>query len=74
MPTRKEYVEKIWDHAAGAIIATESGAVVSDISGARLDFTHGALLQRNRGILCATAGMHGRIIDAIVRLGLGVAV
>lgn len=30
------YREKIWDHAAGALIVQEAGAVISDASGARL--------------------------------------
>ena len=74
MPTKKGYIEKIWDHAAGVIIAAEAGAVVTDITGARLDFSHGRLLQANRGIVCAAPGVHGRIIETIDRLGIGVAV
>jgi 3'-phosphoadenosine 5'-phosphosulfate (PAPS) 3'-phosphatase len=30
----KGYREKIWDHAAGALIVQEAGAVISDASGA----------------------------------------
>jgi 3'(2'), 5'-bisphosphate nucleotidase len=74
MPTKKGYIEKIWDHAAGALIAVEAGAVVTDIAGARLDFTHGRLLESNRGIVCAAPAIHGRVIDAIERLGIGVVV
>jgi 3'(2'), 5'-bisphosphate nucleotidase len=70
MPTRKDYVEKIWDHAAGMLIATEAGAVVTDVRGARLDFGHGRRLEANRGVVCAAAGVHGKIIDAIGALGL----
>lgn len=71
LPTRADYVEKIWDHAAGSLIATEAGAVVSGISGAPLDFGHGPRLERNRGIICATAALHGRLIEAIRALGIG---
>ena len=71
IPTSKTYIEKIWDHAAGAIIATEAGAVVSDITGAALDFTQGRLLKANRGIVCAARGVHQRVIDCIDRLGVG---
>jgi 3'(2'), 5'-bisphosphate nucleotidase len=70
IPTSKTYVERIWDHAAGAIIATEAGAIVSDITGAPLDFTHGRLLSANRGIVCAARGVHERVIGAIERLGI----
>jgi 3'(2'), 5'-bisphosphate nucleotidase len=73
LPTKKGYVEKIWDHAAGALIATEAGAVVSDVTGRPLDFSHGSRLEANRGVVCATAELHGRIIESIGRLGLGTA-
>ncbi len=71
MPTRKGYVEKIWDHAAGMIIATEAGAIVSDVTGIPLDFTQGATLQNNRGVICAVPGLHQRIIETISALGVG---
>ncbi|MDG2053864.1 MAG: 3'(2'),5'-bisphosphate nucleotidase [Phycisphaerales bacterium] len=71
MPTRKGYVEKIWDHAAGMIIATEAGALVSDVTGAPLDFTQGATLQNNRGVICAVPGLHESIIEIISALGVG---
>jgi 3'(2'), 5'-bisphosphate nucleotidase len=74
LPTGKGYVEKIWDHAAGAIIAQEAGAIVTDVSGAPLDFTHGRRLEHNRGIVCAARGLHERIIEVIDRLGIGAAV
>ncbi|MHC4101721.1 MAG: 3'(2'),5'-bisphosphate nucleotidase [Planctomycetota bacterium] len=70
MPTRKDYVEKIWDHAAGMLIATEAGAVVSDITGAPLDFGHGRRLETNRGVICAAAGVHGKIIETVGALGI----
>ncbi len=71
MPTRKDYVEKIWDHAAGALIATEAGAVVTDITGAPLDFRHGARLEANRGVVCAIAPLHGPLLEAIADLKIG---
>ena len=36
-----DYREKIWDHAAGAVIVIESGGRISDGSGAPLDFGRG---------------------------------
>ncbi|TVQ32390.1 MAG: 3'(2'),5'-bisphosphate nucleotidase [Phycisphaeraceae bacterium] len=70
MPTRKGYVERIWDHAAGAIIASEAGCAVTDIAGRSLDFGRGRGLEGNRGIVCAPARPHGKIIGAIRDLGL----
>jgi len=70
LPTRADYVEKIWDHAAGKLIAEEAGCIVSDIQGQPLDFTHGARLTHNRGVICAGPAWHPRIIAAIKELGL----
>ncbi|MFG0306593.1 MAG: 3'(2'),5'-bisphosphate nucleotidase [Phycisphaerales bacterium JB040] len=70
LPTRKGYVEKIWDHAAGAMIAAEAGAAVTDIYGHELDFGHGAKLEKNRGIVCAPPRVHGMVIAAIQALGI----
>ena len=74
MPTSKTYVERIWDHAAGSIIATEAGAIVTDITGSDLDFKQGRRLETNRGVVCAAPHIHGRIIKAIKDLGVGAGV
>jgi len=74
LPTKPGYVEKIWDHAAGMLVAQEAGAIVTDIEGAPLDFSHGALLERNRGVICAAPAFHRRIIDAIDALNIAPAV
>ena len=71
LPTKKGYVERIWDHAAGALIAAEAGSAVSDIAGHELDFSHGRGLERNRGIVCAPPRVHGLMIAAIRALGIG---
>lgn len=69
MPTKPGYREKIWDHAAGALCASEGGAVVTDITGTPLDFSRGSTLEKNRGIVCATPEIHSLIIRAIAELG-----
>jgi 3'(2'), 5'-bisphosphate nucleotidase len=74
MPTRRDYSEKIWDHAAGMVIAAEGGAVVSDIAGRPLDFSRGRELSANRGVICATAAVHDRLIRAVADLGLAAVV
>ncbi|MCB9846075.1 MAG: 3'(2'),5'-bisphosphate nucleotidase [Phycisphaeraceae bacterium] len=73
MPTRKSYVERIWDHAAGSLIATEAGCLVTDIRGHPLDFSHGRGLEANSGIVCAEPTVHARVIEAIRVLGIGAA-
>ena len=73
LPTRAGYVEKIWDHAAGSVIAEEAGAIVSDINGVPLDFSHGPLLTANRGVITAIPELHPKLIEAISTLGIGTA-
>jgi len=70
LPTRADYREKIWDHAAGMIIATEAGAVVTDVAGSPLDFSHGPRLETNRGVICGEPTVHARVIEAIAALGI----
>ncbi|MDG2029765.1 MAG: 3'(2'),5'-bisphosphate nucleotidase [Phycisphaerales bacterium] len=65
LPTRPGYVERIWDHAAGSLVATEAGAVVTDITGKTLDFSKGRGLEGNRGVVCATPAAHPLLIDRI---------
>ncbi|MEC7987423.1 MAG: 3'(2'),5'-bisphosphate nucleotidase [Myxococcota bacterium] len=69
MPTRADYVEKIWDHAAGWIVITRAGGVVTDIDGKELDFSCGRRLENNRGIL-ATCGqnVHEKLLSIISQL------
>ncbi len=74
MPSRKDYVEKIWDHAAGSLIAAEAGAVVTDVMGSPLDFGRGRRLEANRGVVCAVGAAHPMIIRAIDELGIAAAV
>lgn len=71
LPTKKGYVERIWDHAAGSMIAAEAGAAVTDIHGHELDFSHGRGLEKNRGVICAPPRVHGLVIRAIRELGIG---
>ena len=65
LPTRKGYVEKVWDHAAGCLIVSEAGGRVTDISGAPLDFTRGRLLDRNRGVIATNGRLHDRVLAAV---------
>lgn len=64
---RAGYKEKIWDHAAGAIIIQETGGMVTDAKGHPLDFSKGLYFERlDRGIVaCAGATLHEKIIDAV---------
>jgi 3'(2'), 5'-bisphosphate nucleotidase len=69
LPKSDSYVEKIWDHAAGSLLASEAGCVVSDVRGEQLDFSLGRRLERNRGVVVATRGLHARLVAALAELG-----
>jgi 3'(2'), 5'-bisphosphate nucleotidase len=65
LPTRPGYVEKIWDHAAGAFVVQQAGGRVSDVDGLPLDFTHGRGLAANRGVVATDGRFHDDVVTAI---------
>lgn len=65
LPTRADYQEKIWDHAAGALIVETAGGRVSDIDGKALDFSQGRTLSANRGVVATNGKWHDAVIEAI---------
>ncbi|MEM1424352.1 MAG: inositol monophosphatase family protein, partial [Planctomycetota bacterium] len=68
-PSKGRYIDLIWDHAAGAIVATESGCAVSDLRGKPLDFSAGAGLEHNFGLAVSDPTVHGAVIGACAELG-----
>lgn len=67
LPSKRAYIERIWDHAAGKLIAEEGGCVVTDIRGRPLDFSRGRGLELNEGILGAPPSLHARLLKAIAQ-------
>ena len=67
LPAKKGYVEKIWDHAAGAFLVKQAGGNVTDMDGKELDFAQGRELTKNRGIVATSGGLQDRVLDAIAR-------
>jgi 3'(2'), 5'-bisphosphate nucleotidase len=65
MPTRKDYREKIWDHAAGKLVVEEAGGRVTDVEGRPLDFQHGRTLDANRGVVATCGPIHDRVIEVV---------
>lgn len=60
-----DYREKVWDHAAGALVVYEAGGRVTDLHGHPLDFSAGERLANNHGILGTNGPLHDRILEAI---------
>jgi len=65
LPTRADYEEKIWDHAAGSIVIEEAGGRVTDVTGKDLDFSLGRTLKKNKGVVVTNGRLHGRVIEAV---------
>jgi len=65
LPTIPGYVERIWDHAAGALLVEEAGGKVTDLDGQPLDFSRGRGLELNRGVLATHGPFHEVILAAI---------
>ena len=71
LPRDTSYREKVWDHAAGAIVIQEAGGKVTDLDGAPLDFSNGRLLGNSRGIVCTNGTIHEQVLEAC-RAELGI--
>jgi HAL2 family 3'(2'),5'-bisphosphate nucleotidase len=71
MPTRADYREKIWDHAAGVLIVEEAGGTATDIAGRPLEFHHGRELSANRGVIVTNGRLHAQLLETLQSLGLG---
>jgi len=67
LPTRADYREKIWDHAAGMLVVECAGGRVTDVDGRSLDFTRGRTLEDNRGVVATSGKIHDEVIDAVRR-------
>ena len=71
LPTRADYEEKIWDHAAGWLVVKEAGGEVTDVRGEPLDFGQGRTLRRNKGVVATNGRVHAKVIGAVRKvLGL----
>jgi 3'(2'), 5'-bisphosphate nucleotidase len=65
LPTRADYREKIWDHAAGYLVVTEAGGRVTDVDGEPLDFGRGRTLDANRGVIATCGPIHEAVLAAV---------
>ncbi|KAI9818843.1 MAG: hypothetical protein M1827_007664 [Pycnora praestabilis] len=65
LPVKKDYQEKIWDHAAGDLIVREAGGQVTDAEGKRLDFSQGRTLAKNKGVVAAPKAVHWQVLEVV---------
>ena len=64
LPSSKGYREKVWDHAAGALVIEEAGGRVSDLDGRPLDVSGGRYLGTHRGIVASNGLLHEAVLTA----------
>jgi len=64
-PSEPGYKEKIWDHAAGSIIAEEAGGKVTDTLGRPLDFSCGVKMEKNHGIVVSNGILHDLVLRVL---------
>lgn len=63
-----DYREKIWDHAAGALIVAEAGGIVTDLRGKPFDFGQGRTLAANQGVIAAIPALHPLAVQAVAEI------
>ena len=68
-PKMPNYIEKIWDQAAGSIVLEEAGGRISDLDGKPLDFSVGRKLINNRGVLATNGFLHEAALKALREVG-----
>ncbi|KAJ3349548.1 hypothetical protein GGF32_005370 [Allomyces javanicus] len=61
------YREKIWDHAAGALIVHEAGAAAVDVTGRALEFPREGVMARNVGVVATVRedGLLEKVVKAV---------
>ncbi|KNE71966.1 3'(2'),5'-bisphosphate nucleotidase [Allomyces macrogynus ATCC 38327] len=61
------YREKIWDHAAGALIVHEAGAAAVDVTGRALEFPREGVMVRNVGVVATVRedGLLEKVVNAV---------
>ena len=65
LPTRTDYIEKIWDHAAGVLLTEEAGGRVTDLFGKPIEWNHGRELTANTGIIATNGFLHDSVLQSL---------
>ncbi|MGE0708667.1 MAG: 3'(2'),5'-bisphosphate nucleotidase [Planctomycetota bacterium] len=63
--TADGYRQKVWDHAAGALLVTEAGGAVTDLEGRAPDFGEGAELSCAGGLVVSNGAWHAEALAAL---------
>ncbi len=65
LPSRPDYREKVWDHAAGSCIVHEAGGRVTHVDGKELDVSAGRTLPDATGIVVSNGRIHDEVLRAV---------
>lgn len=68
LPVVAGYEERIWDHAAGALVIQEAGGRVTDVHGRDLDFSRGRTLRDNTGVIATNGALHEQVLAAVLEV------
>jgi 3'(2'), 5'-bisphosphate nucleotidase len=64
-PETPDYREKIWDHAAGAIVVEEAGGKVTDMHGKPLNFRDHHKMLDNQGVVVSNGVIHEQVLQTL---------
>jgi hypothetical protein len=67
-PTRPDYREKIWDHAAGALIVGQAGDGVTDLGGQPSDLASEGIVHRYCRLFASNGALHTAVLQAIAHI------
>lgn len=62
---KRDYKEKVWDHAAGVALISAAGGTVTDLNGKPLDFSLGEKLENNTFVVVSNGHAHERILETL---------
>lgn len=62
---KRDYKEKVWDHAAGVAVIEAAGGRVTDMYGNLLDFSLGRQLDANTSVVVSNGQIHDALVQAI---------
>jgi 3'(2'), 5'-bisphosphate nucleotidase len=62
---KRDYKEKVWDHAAGVALIMAAGGTVTDLHGKALDFSLGEKLENNTFVVVSNGRSHAKILESL---------
>lgn len=64
LPRGQVFQEKIWDHAPGSLLVSESGGMMTDGEGGEITFGYGRVFD-STGIFASGRESHGKVLECV---------